>query len=142
MILLMYNKADVKSWLDRAKDDLRFAKSGAEEGFYPQCCFISQQVAEKALKALIYSKEPKFEAQELKKLRTHKLPLLLKKIESGGIKVSEDIKLSSKVLDRYYLPTRYPDIPDPTGAYTENIAKDALEKAREIIDFVETQLEK
>ena len=138
----MHNKADVKSWLNRAKDDFRYAQSGIEGGFYPQSCFISQQVAEKALKALIYSKESKFEAQELKKLRTHKLLLLLKKIESEGIKIPESIKSSSKILNRYYLPTRYPDIPDPVKNYTEEIAKDALEKAEKVIDFVETQLKK
>lgn len=61
----MYNKADAKSWLDKAKDDLKFAKSGTYDGFYSQSCFIAQQAAEKALKALIYSKEPKMDLREI-----------------------------------------------------------------------------
>ena len=136
----MYNKADVKSWLDRAIDDLKFAESGIKEGFYTQPCFISQQAAEKALKALIYSKEPNMDLKEIKELKTHNLPFLLNKIESIGIKIGEETKSSAKTLNRYYLPTRYPDIPDPIGNYTKEIANDALEKAEKIIEFVEEKL--
>ena len=136
----MYNKADVRSWLDRAKDDLRFAEAGIKDGFYSQPCFLAQQAAEKAIKALIYSKEPNLDLKQIKELKTHNLPFLLKKVKPRGTETNEEITISVKTLNKYYLPTRYPDIPDVIGSYTKEIASDALEKAREIVRFVEENL--
>ncbi len=45
--------ADVREWLSRALDDLRWARHSIEGGFLPQACFACQQAAEKALKAYL-----------------------------------------------------------------------------------------
>jgi HEPN domain-containing protein len=42
-------------WLSQAAEDLRWAKHLAEEGGWHLACFLSQQVAEKALKAFLYA---------------------------------------------------------------------------------------
>lgn len=45
-----------KRWLEQAKEDLKWAQRLAEEGGYHIACFLSQQVAEKAIKAFLYAK--------------------------------------------------------------------------------------
>lgn len=47
-------KAEARRWLAQAENDLAFAELGLREGFFAQTCFICQQAAEKALKALCY----------------------------------------------------------------------------------------
>lgn len=141
-MVIIYNKTDVESWLNKAKDDILWAKTSLREGFYSQVCFISQQIAEKAFKSLSFSLQKDFTPQEIKILRTHNLNNLIRAIEEKGVRVPREISSVSEELNEFYLPTRYPDIPDPVGSYTEEIAKDALEKAEKVIDFVETQLKK
>ena len=41
-------------WMRQASSDLEGACLMMREGFYSQVCFLSQQVAEKTLKALAY----------------------------------------------------------------------------------------
>ena len=48
-------KAEAERWHLHAERDLGFAKLGLEiGGFYAQVCFMAQQSAEKALKALLF----------------------------------------------------------------------------------------
>jgi HEPN domain-containing protein len=47
-------RSEARRWLVQGEDDLRFAALGLERGFYAQCCFLCQQAAEKAVKALHY----------------------------------------------------------------------------------------
>src|SRR5437773_9738541 len=95
--------ADVREWLRRALDDLRWASHSSSGGFLPQACFACQQAVEKALKAYLLSNEAPLK-------RTHSLPDLLK----GAVEFDreaaqfEDLVL---VLDTYYGPTRYADVP-------------------------------
>ena len=47
--------AEAERWLFHAERDLGFGKLALEiGGFYAQVCFMAQQSAEKALKALLY----------------------------------------------------------------------------------------
>ena len=43
-------------WLSQAMEDLKWAKRLAEEGGWHIACFLAQQIAEKALKAFLYSR--------------------------------------------------------------------------------------
>ena len=43
-------------WLAQAENDLAFAALASREGYFAQACFNSQQAAEKALKAFLYSR--------------------------------------------------------------------------------------
>jgi HEPN domain-containing protein len=134
----MYNKSDVSSWLEKAKDDILWAQSSLDDGFYSPTCFVSQQIAEKALKALVFSLQKNFTPAEIKERRTHNLNILIK-IINKNISIPKRIKYFSENLNEFYLPTRYPDIPDPVGNYTKKVALEALKKAREIVKFVETE---
>ena len=45
---------DGKLWLRQAQDDYRFGRAALAGRFHAQACFIAQQVAEKAVKAVHY----------------------------------------------------------------------------------------
>lgn len=135
----IYNKNDVNLWLGKAKDDVLWAKSSFRDEFYSPVCFVSQQIAEKALKALVFSLQKDFTPAEIKERRTHNLKNLIKIIEKN-INIPNTIKVVCQSLDRFYLPTRYPDVPDPIGTYTKSVAEKAIKNSEEIINFVEEKL--
>ncbi len=137
-----YNKADVNSWLNKAQDDLKWAISSLKDGFYPQTCFIAQQVVEKSLKAIVYSLQEEFSSEDIKKLRTHDLKFIIESIEKKNFSVPKQIQELCLILNEYYMPTRYPDIPEAPGMGNKETANKAIKIAKEILDFVETQLEK
>ena len=47
---------ETQRWIAQSENDLKFAKVAFKENYYSQCCFVSQQSAEKAVKAVHYSK--------------------------------------------------------------------------------------
>ncbi len=104
-------------WLAQAKNDLLFAKSAAREGFYSQCCFICQQAAEKALKAILFSRGTQA-------VFTHSLLELCARLKINGT-----LKTAAGTLDQYYISGRYPDaLPGsaPFQAFSEKQAREAV----------------
>ena len=88
-------------WLRQAEKDLESARDSSEAGHYEWACFQSQQAAEKALKAFLYSKG-------LRAVLTHSIRELIvdcAKYESDF----GDLISQGKVLDTYYISTRYPN---------------------------------
>lgn len=127
-----------QDWLDKANEDLAFAKITLEERpeFPSFVAFHSQQAAEKALKvSLIYRMHPEV-------LRSHnlrKLLVLCKEYEESFNQLEE----ACVILDRYYAPTRYPDaLPGMTasGGFRKEEAKEAVELADSILSFVEKKI--
>ena len=117
-----------KDWLKQAERDLEHAKMDLKEGYYEWACFSARQAAEKALKALY---------QSLGKIAWgHSILGLL-----DGLKDEfnvENLINCAKVLDKYYIPTRYPNgFPSgsPSDYFTEKDAKEAIENASKIIRF-------
>ncbi|HNV46969.1 MAG TPA: HEPN domain-containing protein [Spirochaetota bacterium] len=49
-------KKSAKDWLKQTENDLSWAHDTLRAGKYAQACFICQQVAEKALKAIAYDR--------------------------------------------------------------------------------------
>jgi len=90
----------------------------------------------KALKAFLFYK------QYPKELRTHNLITLLNLCEKYEKEFNE-LSRSCKILDGYYTPTRYPDaLPGmtPSGVFRKNEAKEAVELAEEIVEFVKERV--
>jgi len=54
------SQQEAARWLSQAENDIAFAEVGLREGFYAQACFLAQQAAEKALKAVHYGKGARF----------------------------------------------------------------------------------
>lgn len=122
-------RAEAQRWLAQAENDLAFAELGLREGYYAQACFICQQVAEKALKALHYLQGARF-------VFGHSLVELLDPLKTQHPFLS-DLRESAQQLDQYYVPTRYPNgLPGGTPAevFTKKQAASAIEYARRFIE--------
>jgi HEPN domain-containing protein len=119
----------VKDWLRFAEENLLLAHSGMGENFSPfhTICFLCQGSAEKYLKAFLI-----WNGWELKK--THDLVDLLAyciDYDSGF----ENFKEECLLLNEYITEGRYPgDL--PFERITENDAKEAIEAAGKIEDYV------
>jgi HEPN domain-containing protein len=101
------------------------AEVAIREGIYNQVCFHSQQSAEMAIKALLL-----LQGQIVP--RTHLLGDLLRLLEPNPF----DASLGIQLLDRFYLPTRYPDaLPGslPEGLPNHEDALEAQAVARQVL---------
>lgn len=118
-------------WFRQAKTDLLWGKSSLESGFFPQACFVAQQTAEKALKALCYYRDYDL-------VKSHSARRIAEALNING-----PIREAAQVLDQYYIPARYPDgLPDgaPEDYFTEAQAKQALLYAERIVETVASEL--
>ncbi len=116
-----------KDWLRQAEKDLEHALHSIEAKDYEWACFSAQQSAEKAIKA-VYQKNH-IEAFG------HSITKLLENLKE---KPSDEIIECAKILDKFYIPTRYPNSFDtgaPCDYFTEKEAKEAIKCAEKIIRF-------
>ena len=121
-----------ETWLAKAKDDISWAEDSLKTGHFAGVCFLTQQIAEKTLKAYLFFKGEKL-------VRTHNLIRLLarcKKFNPGFEKFLNTVK----TLNVYYVDTRYPDIWDISRFEDEKLAKEALILTKELFNFVASQL--
>ncbi|HAW50218.1 TPA: DNA-binding protein [bacterium] len=120
-----------EDWLRQAKKDINTAKKLKEECIFEWSCFISQQSAEKAIKAVY---------QKLNgEAWGHSLYGLLKGLEEK-IEVPKEVFNCAKTLDKFYIPSRYPNglvSGTPYEYFNEEDAKDAISCGEEILRFCE-----
>ena len=112
-------------WIKKVEDDLSWAIDSLGSGHYLGVCFLAQQIVEKILKAYLL-----FKNQHLRKI--HDLLTLLKMCQ----KFEEDFsqfETSCADISQFYVESRYPDL---QFVASEKTATAALQKAREIVDFV------
>jgi HEPN domain-containing protein len=122
-------------WLLQARQDIDDANYNLKGTRYHLACFLSQQAGEKALKAFLYSK-----GEEM--VLGHSVARLLK----SAIRYNLDLEVikGTAGLDKYYIPTRYPNgLPGgvPYEAFDEEDARKAIGLASKIVDYVGTILE-
>lgn len=132
----MKNKYEnAKRWFLEAEQDLDDAKFNLSGQRYNVACFLAQQSAEKALKAYLFFKG----ADEL---WGHSTAELCKDAErfDGEFKT---IKSESSSLDKYYIPTRYPNaLPGsiPSDVFDEGDANKVIALAGKVISFVKAKM--
>jgi HEPN domain-containing protein/predicted nucleotidyltransferase len=117
-------------WIALAADDLAFAEHGVELGFFAQTCFLAQQVAEKAARAVHYARGARI-------VMGHSVDGLLESLAPDLPQV-EALRDGAKELDQHYVPTRYPNgLPGnvPFRAFTRDQAQRAVGHARAILTF-------
>lgn len=117
--------ADAERWLAFASEDVRMARLAAGEGLWNQVCFHAQQAVEKCLKALLAR------AGQLLP-RTHVIADLWRAQAEATRHALGDLESRLIELDRFYIPTRYPDaLPGDLadGLPTEADAEEALSVA-------------
>ncbi|TEU12251.1 MAG: HEPN domain-containing protein [Anaerolineales bacterium] len=131
------NRYHAKRWLRTAEEDLEAAKVLLDAGMYAQACFYAQQSGEKAIKSLWYLVDADPWGHSVQRLiaefpwRT-KVPNLEVWIERGAL------------LDKFYIPTRYPNgLPDltPGQVYRQEDARRGIEAARALAVACEKWLE-
>lgn len=128
-------KEEGMRWLMQARQDLDDARYSFEGKRFNLACFLSQQAAEKAVKAFIYA-----QGEEI--VLGHSVAQLLK----HAMRYDPDMKeiLGSGGLDKYYIPTRYPNgLPGgvPYEAYDEDDAKKAIGMAAKVVEYVDSTIE-
>jgi HEPN domain-containing protein len=128
---MRYYGGDMKNraldWLAQAENDFLWAQETHECGRYAQVSFICQQLAEKAVKSIAYSRG-------IEMIKSHSISEIAKSLNING-----DIEMMAKRLDMYYISSRYPDA-FPSGAPFEYFSieqsTEALSFAQKILDFV------
>jgi HEPN domain-containing protein len=120
-----------REWLARAKGSLALAQQQkVDEAFWEDQCFLAQQAAEKALKAVYQSRGLPFRY-------THDLEELGKGLEDGGIEIPSEVK-EAIVLTRYAVETRYPGTVEPI---TEEEYLEAISLAEGVVAWAEKILD-
>lgn len=118
-------------WLARAKGSLALAKqSKPEEAFWEDQCFLAQQAAEKAIKAVYIQKGLFFR-------HTHDLEELGKGLEDQGFSIPDAVK-EAIVLTKYAVETRYPGIYEPV---TDEEYQEAVGLAEAVIEWSESLIQ-
>ena len=124
-----------RDWLNQAARDLEHAKLVAKKGFHEWACFSAQQAAEKAVKALHQALGAD--------IWGHSTWRLLEELPAGWRPGPELVDLARE-LDRFYMPTRYPNM-HPSGSpyqyYTKSDAERAVEIAERIVSFCRGKVE-
>lgn len=126
---------DAQLWLRQAADDYRFGRLALANEFNAQACFIAQQAAEKAVKAVAYH-------LGMRPIVGHSIHALLKRLNARG-RVTERLLVLGGELDQYYIATRYPDaLPGvtPSDAFSGAQARAALRAARRILSWAQAHL--
>ena len=120
---------EARRWLLQAQNDLESATYSMGGGFHAQSCFMAQQSAEKALKALVYMAGARH-------LPGHSVRELLDGLLESHPRLERQQEAASR-LDQYYTP-RYPNsLPGvhhaPFQHFTHGQAQEAVQGAAEIL---------
>lgn len=117
-------------WFRQAEADLRHARHSLEKGDFEWSCFAAHQAAEKALKAVFLKMG--MDAWG------HTITVLIGNIPESAGGPSETLVNYARMLDKYYIPTRYPngfESGAPTDFYTSEEAQNAIQQAEGILEF-------
>lgn len=122
-------------WFRQAEHDLQMAKRFEEES-PADACYFAEQAGQKALKAYLYRKGSRGEPE-------HSVRLLAQKCGSHDPSFLTNAQ-RWKLLDQFYIPTRYPDaLADPAvpfESYSAAQAAEAVRLASEILEAVRARL--
>ncbi|OGG54064.1 MAG: DNA-binding protein [Candidatus Handelsmanbacteria bacterium RIFCSPLOWO2_12_FULL_64_10] len=123
-----------QDWFNQAIRDLEQAEDSRRAGRHEWACFAAQQGAEKGVKALHLHL-----GQEA---WGHVIARLLQELPEA-VSVPEDLIEKGRVLDTFYIPSRYPNS-HPEGAPFEHYgplqSEEAIRYAREVLEFVRAQM--
>lgn len=122
-----------KNWLEQAEYDLKSAEDVLKNKNFSLACFLSEQSTQKSLKGFLISKKQIYS-------QIHAITGLLEQSSKFNSEFNKFID-EGKILDKYYLSTRYPDtLPEPLlpyKAYSEKEAEEAIAISRKIFSLVE-----
>jgi HEPN domain-containing protein len=121
-----------RDWLAQAERDLRHAERSRAAEEHEWACFAAHQAAEKAVKALHLSRGQEVWGHVISRL-----------LEEPSLDAPQGLVDAAKVLDSFYIPSRYPNS-HPEGAPFEHYgplqSEEAIRYAGEILGFVRSQM--
>ena len=121
-------------WFRQAERDLEHAEEARRAGRHEWACFAAQQAAEKAVKAM--------HLRLGQAARGYSIARLLAELPEQ-IRIPENLVEQARVLDTFYIPTRYPNS-HPEGAPFEHYgplqSEEAIRYARAVLEFVRVQM--
>jgi HEPN domain-containing protein len=123
-----------QDWFAQAQRDLRHARNAMEDADFEWACFAAQQAAEKAAKAL-------YQRLGLEGWG-HSVKQLLDALPATEV-VPEAVREAGLLLDRYYIPTRYPNgFPAgvPGDFFVRKDAQEAIGHGDRVLAFVQGRL--
>jgi HEPN domain-containing protein len=126
----MDEKAGV--WFRQAEGEYKWARDAFDAGNWALVCYLSQQTSEKALKALAFS-------QGVQQVRSHSTFEI-----AQSLKINGELAEAARILDQYYMTTRYPDaLPGgaPCDMFVRSQAEEALHLANLFIFKVQAEME-
>jgi HEPN domain-containing protein len=118
-------------WFRQAEGEYKWAKDAFDAGNWALVCYLSQQTSEKALKALAFS-------QGVQQVRSHSTFEI-----AQSMKINGELAEAARILDQYYMTTRYPDaLPGgaPCDMFVRSQAEEALRLANLFIRKVQAEL--
>jgi HEPN domain-containing protein len=121
-------------WWRQARHDMEAARQNAALGIHDWACFMSQQAAEKGIKSLVQQLGGDAWGHSIREL----LELL-----PPQITVPAAVREAAPLLDRCYIPTRYPngiDAGAPADTYGAKDAEAAIRLCETVLRFVESHL--
>lgn len=125
-------KSRAGDWLSQAENELDWGKDLYKTGRWAAVCFLAHQAAEKSLKAIAIMRG----ALQVKSHSTLEI--------SEALGINGSLGDMSRILDQYYISTRYPDA-FSTGApfqyFVERQATEAMGFAQAFIDRARAEIE-
>lgn len=118
-----------KDWINQASRDLASAEVMLINGFYEWACFASQQAAGKAVKAAFQKMGATAWGHSL---------LELFKLLSVKAGITEELFDGARILDRFYIPARYPNAFEsgsPFEYFTRKDAGNGIICGRRLVEF-------
>lgn len=120
--------AEGERWLAQARHDLEVARLTLREAHHAYACFLAQQAAEKALKAILYAAGERV-------VIGHSVLELARRARPAAPELEAHEPLAG-TLDQYYVATRYPNgLPGglPYEAFTAEQAGAAVDGAGRLL---------
>lgn len=122
----MWNaELESRRWLEQAKRDVGAGWALVDAEYFEQACFMSQQAAEKAVKSIAYGLGERT-------VLGHSVVELIRRY-SDRVPALRSLLQGARVLDLFYIPTRYPN-GLPGGLASEAFSK---EQAKQGLDLSE-----
>lgn len=122
-------------WIQEAEEDIAAVELLLKGKHFHLACFHAQQSAEKAVKAFLYW-------HNVEEPWGHSVAELIKDASTYNPSL-ENLFPIGATLDRYYIPTRYPNgLPGglPSKSYFAHDAQGALDMAKQILAAIRQQI--
>jgi HEPN domain-containing protein len=123
-------------WLRQAEHDLHIARGHLERGDYSDTCFMAEQAAQKVLKGFLM-------AQGQRSVPVHSVAQLAERCAQFNADFGAHVT-SGRLLDQYYIPTRYPYALAPPAvpfeSYTQEQGERAVAAVQAIVSLVRQKM--